>query len=81
MCDIDYSILGQELEIFEEYERGIKYEYCEWGRYSEFEYKEGRKKFLKGVLALPRIYFTNYFFDKYESKARENIKGLLEKLM
>lgn len=80
MCDIDYSILGQELEIFEKYEEGIEYEYVAWGGFRKEDYISGRKKFLKEVLALDRIYFTNYFFDKYEKKARENVKMLLERL-
>ena len=79
MCDIDYSILGQESDVFEKYEDGIYYEYMWWGGYSEEEYKKGRKEFLEKILALDRIYFTDYFFNKYEEKARENVKRLLKR--
>ena len=67
--DIDYSILGKEEHLYRIYVQSIAFEYL----YCK-DYAQGRQQFLKGLLSKRRIYLTDYFRDKYEKKARENIK-------
>ena len=71
--DIDYSILGKEEHLYHSYVQSIalEYLYCK-------DYAKGRQQFLKGLLSKRNIYLTDYFRDKYEKKARENIKQELE---
>lgn len=37
-----------------------------------------RVNFLRKLLAKPRIYYTDYFYDNYEAIARSNIEGVIE---
>lgn len=39
---------------------------------------ENRIKFLKALLSKERIFYTDYFYNKYESIARSNIEGVIE---
>jgi len=38
-----------------------------------------RIKFLQALLAKPRIFYTDYFYDKYEALARANIEEVIER--
>lgn len=71
IVDIDLSILGQDEKIFNKYCIGIREEYS---HVEDYGYAKGRKKFLQRLLERPRIYQTNFFHEKYEVIARENIK-------
>lgn len=73
--DCDMAILASPIERFREYEEQIGQEYTQV--YNRFLYNIGRTKFLRGVLQSPRIYLSDYFFQRYESIARENIATLL----
>lgn len=44
-------------------------------------YVPGRKKVLNHFLALPRIFKTNHFYEKYEEAARKNLEDELERLV
>lgn len=77
IVDVDLSILGQSEATFDKYERNIRAEYT-W--VPEAQFRSGRAAILKGFLARPRIYSTEYFFDKYENAARANLARSLEKL-
>lgn len=68
--DIDFSILGQSKDKFDEYEQQIRKEY-EW--VSEDEFIIRRSAILKSFLEQPTIYLTQFFRDKYETQARQNI--------
>ena len=81
MVDIDLAILGQQIEIFDAYEINIRREYSQ--HYTQKEIDTGRAVFL--VMFLKRaeqtsIYATNFFREKYESQARQNLRRALEKL-
>lgn len=78
LVDIDLSILGQNQEKFIEYEKQIRKEY-EWVPLEAFIL--GRSKILKSLL-LKRatIYSTDFFRNKYEAMARQNILRSLTKL-
>jgi predicted metal-dependent HD superfamily phosphohydrolase len=77
MLDIDLSIFGQQEERFLEYERQIRKEY-EW--VLEKAYREARVHILAGFLERPRIYQTQYFYDRLEAQARTNLERLIRSL-
>lgn len=77
LLDADLSILGKEWLLYWEYTRQIRKEYF---IYPDFLYKPGRKKVLKHFLELESIFKTDYFKEKYEFQARENIAAELSML-
>lgn len=78
IIDIDFSILGQNEEIFKTYEHNIRKEYK---MFSDEEYRNGRSNFLKGVLAnRPDIFLTGHFRKKYKTQAHQNLENLIAKL-
>lgn len=42
------------------------------------EYYRGKTAFLRAMLKRPRIFLTDFFNERYEQQARENILRLLE---
>ncbi len=72
LVDVDLSILGQPKERFQEYETQIRREY-EWVPVTTFAAK--RAEILEGFLGRERIYTTEYFFSKYEQRARQNLQA------
>ncbi|HAD79582.1 HD domain-containing protein [Empedobacter falsenii] len=77
LLDSDLSILGKSWNEYELYIKQIRKEYS---IYPDFIYNSGRKKVLKHFLTFDRIYKTEYFKDKYEKQARENISKEIELL-
>ena len=77
MVDIDLSILGQSEERFLEYEAQIRKEY-KWVPKIIFGPK--RAGILEGFLRRERIYKTDWFYGKYEERARRNIALSMGKL-
>lgn len=73
--DADLSILGQEWETYSEYFQNVRKEYI---NFPDFIYNPGRKKLLKEFLKSRRIFKTEYFYQKIESQARENIQREIE---
>jgi predicted metal-dependent HD superfamily phosphohydrolase len=71
LVDVDLSILGAETEAFAEYERQIRQEYA-W--VAEADFCKGRAAVLEQFLKRERIYYTEHFFERYEAKARENLR-------
>ncbi len=70
LLDADMSILGYEWQRYEQYMLGVRNEYS---NYPEDQYKEGREKVLRKFLS-GNIFHTEYFTDKYELRAINNIK-------
>ncbi|HEX7846493.1 MAG TPA: hypothetical protein VF476_11895 [Chitinophagaceae bacterium] len=68
--DADLSILGQEREIYKAYCDNIRKEYS---IYPDFIYKPGRKKVVVHFLEMSRIFKTEYFYDRFELQARQNL--------
>ena len=68
--DADLAVLGSSENIYQTYIDAIRKEYA---IYSDDAYYEGRKKVLKHFLEKERIYMSDYFYELYEEKARENI--------
>jgi predicted metal-dependent HD superfamily phosphohydrolase len=73
--DADLSVLGTSEAIYNEYKKAIRKEYK---FYPEFLYNPGRKKVLAHFLSMPRIYKTEYFFNRCETEARANIQQELK---
>jgi len=74
--DFDLSGFSLERENHLRNSLEIKYEFSH--HLKENEWKEGRTSFLKFVLKKNRIYRTDFFYAKYESIARDNIKYEIE---
>lgn len=77
ICDIDLSIFGKDEKTFNEYCGGIKKEYF-WVDYDVYAKKRGMV--LQSFLDRDKIYYTDFFRDKYERGARENLEREIEKL-
>lgn len=69
--DADLSILGQPWEEYSRYAQNVRKEYSQ---YPQLIYTSGRKKVLRHFLEMKRIYKTDWFFEKYEQQARENLE-------
>jgi predicted metal-dependent HD superfamily phosphohydrolase len=69
--DMDYAILGKSKKEYNEYRANIKKEYF----FAPVDY---RVAFLKSLLAKRRIYGSDFFYNKYEKKARLNIERELK---
>ncbi|CAM2065413.1 hypothetical protein SCOR_08535 [Sulfidibacter corallicola] len=70
LVDIDLGILGQPPEIYDRYERDIRQEYR---LVPGFLFRCKRAEILEGFLARPRIYNTDFFFQRWEKPARDNL--------
>jgi len=68
--DADVSILGYDWEVYSKYFLAVRKEYKV---YPNVVYKAGRKKVLNHFLAMERIFKTDYFYDRYEKRAKENM--------
>lgn len=77
LLDIDLSTLGQSRREYDFYESAIRSEYA-W--VPEGVYRNARRQILQGFIRRPRIFLSDFFFAKYESKARENIARALAAL-
>ena len=70
--DADMAILGAPAAVFDAYDRGIAEEYR--GKVPGLLFRLNRRRFLKGVLAQPRIFFSDFFHARYDAQARENLR-------
>jgi len=76
--DADLAILGGVPALYQEYCRNIRKEY---NVYPDDMYRAGRIKVLEHFLSMPRIYKTDFFRERYEIQARENINTELAELI
>jgi len=77
IIDIDLAIFGQSPERVLEYERQIRQEY-RW--VEEAVYREKRAEILAAFLKRERIYVTDWAWERYEKKAKENLRALIRAL-
>jgi len=77
IVDIDLTILGTPKHVYDEFERNVRKEY-RW--VPSFIYRNKRKQLLKSFLAQDSIYHLEYFKDKFEDTARENINRVINAL-
>lgn len=80
VCDIDLaSSLGAEFSIFEKYALDIEKEY---GIYGKADYEHKRSSFLQHTfLDREKIFVTDYFYENYEQRARENLAIEIDRLL
>ena len=74
--DCDMAILGAEPRAFDAYDRGIAEEYR--GHIPGFLFRLNRKRFLKGLLARERIYLSDWFHQRYDARARANLRRAID---
>lgn len=77
LVDIDLSSLGKPEKEYDENAQKIRKEY-EW--VPEDMFAAERSAILKSFLNRPNIYATQFFRDKYETRARQNIARSLAQL-
>lgn len=75
--DADLSILGQDAERYRAYSKNVRLEYA---HYPDAVYNEGRTKVLNHFLNLERIYKTDFFYEKYEERAKQHILEEIKEL-
>jgi predicted metal-dependent HD superfamily phosphohydrolase len=75
--DADLSILGADWNAYNTYRHQVRKEYSV---YPDILYKPGRRKVLQHFLQMERIFKTDPFFDKYESRAKLNLEIELNEL-
>lgn len=71
IADIDLAILAAEPENYDRYAAAIR---VEFGFAPDEQYRKGREGFLRSLLARERIYQTDHFRVRAESRARGNIE-------
>lgn len=71
--DIDLAILGDSKN-YGLYAWKVMCEYVEGGRCSKDEYIDGRVRLLQNFLSKKRIFASDYFYERFETKARENMQ-------
>ena len=77
MLDIDLSILGTPVSIYDQFEVNVRREYR---RVPRFIFRKKRKAILESFLTRERIYGTEYFHNKLDGQARENLKRAIANL-
>ena len=75
MVDVDLFGLALEFNDFQASTEKIRREYS---MFDDQEFRRGRCAFLSAMLKRPRIYSTALYFDRYEARARENLRRSLE---
>jgi predicted metal-dependent HD superfamily phosphohydrolase len=74
ICDIDLTSFGCPWECYKRDTDNLKAEFPG----SDEDYYRGKRAFLGAMLNKPRIFQTDFFHDRYEDQARDNIRRLLE---
>ena len=77
LLDMDLSILGAPWPTYEQYANAIRQEYA---HVSDIDYCDRRTAVLQGLLAHPKLYLTDYYYNQLEAQARDNINRELTSL-
>ena len=75
MVDVDLSSLGMPWDSFKKDSDAIRRERV---NLSDQEFLQGQRPFLQALLDRPRIFFTDFYGELYESRARANIQCQLD---
>lgn len=75
--DADLSVFGQNWEAYSLYYKNVRKEYS---IYPDFVYNPGRKKVLNHFLSMDRIFKTDFFYNKLEAQAKQNLQKEIELL-
>lgn len=71
LCDADLAVLGAEPEQYAAYAAAVREEYAFVP--DEF-FRAGRAEVLSGLLALPRLFHTPAARERFEERARDNVR-------
>ena len=71
LLDMDLSVLGVSWSEYQQYAQAVRQEYA---HISNVDYRVGRISVLKGLLAHPTLYLTDYYHSQLENQARQNIE-------
>lgn len=74
ICDIDLSSLGAPWKIFLSDSHALRLEHS---HDSDEEFYRGKLKFFESLLSRQQIFHTDYFREKFEENARQNIGHLI----
>ena len=74
ICDIDLASFGCPWECFLQDSDAVRAEFTG----PDEEYYRGKRVFLEALLERPKIFRTDFFNERYEQQARDNIRRLLE---
>lgn len=77
MCDVDLAELAADWPTYSQNTANIRTEYA-W--VSEPDWRKGRGDFMRGLLARPRLYYTEPFHFLFEASARENLRRSIAEL-
>ena len=77
LLDIDISNFGQSYGQFIEHNEEVREEYSWVG---DNQFKEERKRIIQNFIDRPHIYSPNFFREKYECQARQNLTAYLKSL-
>jgi len=77
LVDIDLSILGATETDYAVFEKNVREEY-KW--VPSLVFRNKRAEILQSFLARPQIYSFQFFRDRYERTARENLRAAIAKL-
>ncbi|MGF1534711.1 MAG: hypothetical protein ACFCUI_13495 [Bernardetiaceae bacterium] len=75
--DADLSVLGASPEAYQAYAQGVRKEY--W-MIPQVVYQKERKKILLRFLERERLFLTDYFWDRYQARARLNLSNEIAQL-
>ena len=78
LLDMDLSVLGTPWSTYQQYANAIRQEYA---HVLNTQYRDGRTAVLKGLLARPRLYLTDHYYELLEDQARDNIKREIHSLL
>ena len=73
--DCDLAILGAPATDFDAYHRAIADEFAP--HVNALLYRLGRRRFLTRLLEAPRIFLSDFFHERLDSAARENLRRAL----
>lgn len=77
MLDVDLSVFAEELDMVKHHSELVLQEYEPFGKSRE-SMLEGRISFLKKLLERKRIFYTDFFYERCEQKARFNLQDSIE---
>ena len=80
MADVDLAGLGADVEQYKANSQLIELEHRFGGRFTQAAFREGRLRWLEMMLARPRLYYTDLYFEKHEQQARRNMAAELADL-
>lgn len=75
--DLDLSVLGAADETFDAYEAGVRHEYR---HVADADFRRGRAAILAGFLARDRLFLSDWGHERFEARARANLRRSLEAL-